>query len=102
MALAGLLTKSSSKVGELAGQYLPAAKKKAETASDEELRKANQTVDLAFRTENLARLELDAVQSDPTSTNIQKNKAQLDLAIAMSKTNDALVAAGRNAKYTSL
>lgn len=102
MALAGLLTKSSGNIGELAGQYLPAAKKKAESDADEKLRKADQDVDLAFRAENLARLELDAIQSDPNSTEIQKNKAQLELAMAMSKVNNALVAAGVSAKYTSL
>jgi hypothetical protein len=102
MALAAILNKSSGSIGDLSGQYLPAAKKQANIETDEELRKANQEVDIAIRAENLAKLELDAIQSDPNSTDIQKNRAQLELAVAMSKVNNALVASGRSPKYTSL
>lgn len=102
VALADVISKSAPKLGELSSQYLPDVRKKAVEAEEEELRKSNQEIAKALAAEKLAQAELDDVQSKTNSTNIEKYKAQLNLLIAMTKTNDAYVSAGLSPVHAAL
>ena len=102
VALANAISKSAPKLGELSGQYLPDVRKKAEEAEDEELRKANQAIAKALAEEKLARAELDEVQSKEDAKDVDIYRAQLNLLVAMTKTNDAYVSAGRSPIHAAL
>jgi len=102
VALANVISKSAPKIGELSSQNLPDVRKKARDTEEEEVRKANQEIAKALAGERLAQAELDEVQSRSNATNIEKYTAQLNLLVAMTKTNDAYVAAGLSPIHAAL
>jgi len=102
LALASVLSKSSPKIGELSSKYLPENQRAQEKISEETLRTNNQKIYIALKQESLAQTLLDEVQSSESPSASDIKKAELDLLIAMTKTNDAYVAAGKLPPHTSL
>jgi hypothetical protein len=102
LALAGVLSKSSTKIGELSTKYLPKNQRAQEKISEEAFRTNNQKIYIALKQESLAQALLDEAQSSGSPSASDIKKAELDLLIAMTKTNDAYVAAGKPPPHTSL